>query len=207
MRLVIISFVLILVGCSKTPVQESTSESVDYYGQIRNAKREGLVMLAASSHQQTTDYTCGPSAVLSLLRFYGLEGDEMSIANEMGTNDEVGTTPEQMTDWLNKNNFTATYHRDGSLEDLRANLEKGMPTLVEWSDWGGHWVMVVGYDTRNTEKLSDDVIFFADPYDQHDDTEDGMTLYNAERFFYNWYDESLFDELIKGIYVTAVPKK
>ena len=76
---------------------------------------------------------------------------------------------------------------------------------MEWSDWGGHWVLVVGYDTRTTESISDDVIIFADPYDYHDDNQDGLTWFNAERFLYMWYDELLFDSLMTRVYVEAVP--
>jgi len=73
---------------------------------------------------------------------------------------------------------------NGTLEMLRENLAKGIPTLVEWSDWGGHWVIVIGYDTRKSETIDDDVILFADPSDTHDDRADGITWFNADRFNY-----------------------
>ena len=47
--------------------------------------------------------------------------------------------------------------------------------MVEWMDWGGHWVVVVGYDTRGTDTVWDDVIIFADSVDCHDDRVDGIT--------------------------------
>ncbi|MDP4826088.1 MAG: C39 family peptidase [Flavobacteriales bacterium] len=192
---------LLFAGCKPTPEKKGN----DYF--IRDFKMDapGLTILKSDSYQQSTDYTCGPSAVVTLLRYYGMDGDEILIGREMGTNDEVGTTPEAIESWLNTNGFNAKWSENGSLEMLREKLEKGEPTLVEWSDWGGHWVLVVGYDTRTTESISDDVIIFADPYDYHDDNQDGLTWFNAERFLYMWYDELLFDSLMTRVYVEAVP--
>ncbi|HQQ12822.1 MAG TPA: C39 family peptidase, partial [Bacteroidales bacterium] len=153
----------------------------------------------------TTDYSCGPSSVVTLLGYYGRTADEMQIASEMGTSTSCGTNPQQMADWLSVNGFDASWHENGTLEMLRASLEDKAPVLVEWSDWGGHWVLVVGYDTRNTETMADDVIIFADPYDRHDDNMDGLTWFNAERFFYMWYDALLFDRVMRRVYVRARP--
>ncbi|HQO49590.1 MAG TPA: C39 family peptidase [Bacteroidales bacterium] len=165
----------------------------------------GRTFIPMTIHQQTTDYSCGPSAVVTLLGYYGRTADEMQIASEMGTSTSCGTNPQQMADWLSVNGFEASWHENGTLEMLRASLEDKAPVLVEWSDWGGHWVLVVGYDTRNTETMADDVIIFADPYDRHDDNMDGLTWFNAERFFYMWYDALLFDRVMRRVYVRARP--
>ncbi len=200
----------LLLSCRKdNPVADQPEKVVssDYYvlDVTSNKPRPGLVFLKTSSYQQTTDYTCGPSAVITLLRHYGKTGDEMIIAGEMGTSSTCGTTPAQMSDWLNTHGFKASWHQNGNLDSLVINLKKNIPTLVEWSDWGGHWVLVTGYDTRNTPALSDDVIIFADPYDRHDDNMDGYTWFNAERFYYMWYDALLFGTVMKRIYITADP--
>ncbi|MHC1707707.1 MAG: C39 family peptidase [Bacteroidales bacterium] len=165
----------------------------------------GKKVISMESYQQTTEYTCGPAAVLSLLKFYGKNGDEMTIAQEMGTSNLTGTTPQQMTQWLNSHNFIASWHEEGSLEMLQANIENNIPTLVEWSDWGGHWVVVIGYDTRGTTDPMDDVVIFADPYDRHDDHNDGYTWFNAQRFYYMWYDALLFGTVMKRVFISAVP--
>ena len=61
-----------------------------------------------------------------------------------------------MERWLETNGFDARTEYedkgDGSgLVCLRENAMKGIPTLVEWADLGGHWVIVVGYDTRGND--------------------------------------------------------
>jgi hypothetical protein len=206
-----ILLVLLLMACNKrdnSSGSKDTPASSNYYVlNVKGSPSPGKTLLNISSFQQTTEYTCGPAAVVSLLRYYGKEGDEMTISGEMGTSTTTGTTPEQMTTWLNNHAFTASWHKEGTLEMLRNNLSDNIPTLVEWSDWGGHWVLVIGYDTRNTEDLMDDVIIFADPYDRHDDNKDGYTWFNAQRFYYMWYDALLFGTVMKRIYISAVPAK
>ena len=200
-------FLLLLIACQKSdstdPVKENPKSSKYYVLSIKSDPTPGKTLLNVNSYQQTTDYTCGPSAVVSLLNYYGKESAEMTIAAEMGTSTTKGTTPEQMAVWLANHGFNASWHQEGTLEMLRENLSNNVPTLVEWSDWGGHWVLVIGYDTRNTDALADDIIIFADPYDRHDDNLDGITWFNAERFYYMWYDARLFGTMMKRLYIDA----
>ncbi len=206
------AFIMLLItGCTKNDNDKLPDAPVAIQYYVKNIRPAhpigGLTFLNVQSYQQTTEYTCGPAAVISLLQYFGLQGDEMLIASEMGTSSTVGTSPEQMTTWLNNNGFNASWHQDGSLEMLRDNLDKNIPTLVEWSDWGGHWVLVTGYDIRDPSDLMDDVIIFTDPYDRHDDNQDGITWFNAQRFYYMWYDALLFGSTMKRVYINAIPQK
>ena len=202
---IIISLVVALSSCSKD--NAASPSATDYYviDVVNVAPRPGLTLLRLDSYQQTTEYTCGPAAVVSLLKYHGVSGDEMTIAAEMGTSSTVGTNPEQMANWLDSNGFEASWHENGELDTLVNRLTRNIPTLVEWSDWGGHWVLVIGYDTRQTEDIWDDVIIFADPYDSHDDNPDGYSWFNAGRFYYMWYDALLFGNVMKRVYITANP--
>ncbi len=204
------SMLISFTACNKKEASYNSSPesaSSRYYVLDVSAKipRPGFTYLPVNSYQQTTEYTCGPAAVLTLLQYYGRSGDEMTIAREMGTSTTTGTNLQQMADWLQAKGFKVTSGEGGSLGLIRSNLAKNIPTLVEWSDWGGHWVLAIGYDTRNTEDLMDDVIIFADPYDRHDDHNDGIDWFNAQRFYYMWYDALLFGKLMKRIYITATP--
>ncbi|MFZ4464737.1 MAG: C39 family peptidase [Bacteroidales bacterium] len=198
---------LVVAACHKgdsiSLVSDENALSGYYVQDISKTTSVGKTLLKVNSYQQTTEYSCGPAAVLSLLHHYGRSGEELRIAEEMGTSTQTGTTPDQMSNWLNNNGFQASWHEEGSLEMIRENLANNVPTLLEWSDWGGHWVLVVGYDTRNTESISDDVIIFADPYDRHDDAKDGLTWFNAERFYYMWYDAKLFGRFMSRVYIKA----
>jgi hypothetical protein len=199
-----------IISCNnKDTAYTSSPEAVSSQYYVLDIKpkitRPGFTILPISAYQQTTEYTCGPAAVVTLLNYYGLKGDEMTIASEMGTSTTKGTTMPQMVKWLEANGFTVNSGEGGSLDLILQNLEKKIPTLIEWSDWGGHWVLAIGYDTRNTADLMDDVIIFADPYDRHDDRKDGIDWFNAQRFYYMWYDALLFDKVMKRIYITATP--
>lgn len=201
---------LALLACGKdkstNTVQPDANASDFYVLDFRTHwPRQGLTLIDLSSYQQTTEYTCGPAAVVSLLKHFGKTGDEMTIASEMGTSTTCGTNPGQMTAWLSSHGFTAAWHTEGNLDTIVNRLKQNIPVLVEWSDWGGHWVLACGYDTRNTPDLMDDVIIFADPYDRHDDHPDGFTWFNAQRFYYMWYDALLFGQVMKRIWIEAVP--
>lgn len=208
--LVASGLLLAALSCSKSDTTYSAANQpgpTDYYVRDISKPRPGLTLLDLKGYQQTTEYTCGPAAVLTLLRYYKRDGNEMQIAKEMNTSTTCGTTPENMANWLKGNGFAVTWGDKGTLELIRENLSRKVPTLIEWSDWGGHWVVAVGYDTRNTTALTDDVIIFADPYDRHDDREDGLNWFNAQRFYYMWYDARLFGTTMYRLYITATPVK
>ena len=44
------------------------------------------------------------------------------------------------------------------------SLREGSPIIVENVDWGGHWRVIIGYDTMGTESPLDDVLILMDPY-------------------------------------------
>ncbi len=171
------------------------------------------VLPLKSFQQQVTEYTCGPAAAMTVMSFYGVtlqkgETDEMRIADEMTSAITRGVNPQQMADWFTRQGWQATWGTEGTREMLRDNLKRGIPTLVEWIDWGGHWVVVVGYDDRGTATLWDDVIIFADSADCHDDRVDGITYFNYGRFEAMWFDAHYFpDNMSKRAYVVAVPAK
>lgn len=173
-------------------------------------------------YQQSTDYTCGPAALLSLAKFYKLHGidenvsTEMRIAREAGTRNfsstKPGTRPQEMVAWLQKNGFDAKLDFEGrgdgsALQHLRENIRHGIPTLVEWIDLGGHWAIAVGYDYRNVSDLWDDVLILADPYDMYDGYRDGYSFVNANRFYWMWFDALYFDRITWRTMITATPKE
>ncbi len=187
----------------------STSQNVDFIPNL-------------TAYQQTTDYTCGPAALLSLAKFYGLpdieedERTEMRIAHELGTRDlnssQPGTKPQEMANWLEKNGFDVQleFEEEGdgtALQRLRDNIRQGIPTLVEWIDLSGHWAIAVGYDYRNESDQWDDVLILADPYDKYDDYGDGYSYVNADRFYWMWFDALYFDDITWRTMITATPKE
>lgn len=173
-----------------------------------------LTVLPLSSYrQQVTNYSCGAVAAMTVLSYYGMPvnntgADEVQIAHEIypGVSEKTGVNPEQLAAWFSRQGMNATWGTGGSRTMLLKNLKNGIPTMVEWIDWGGHWVVVVGYDDRGTETVWDDVIIFADSVDCHDDRVDGITYFNYGRFDAMWFDAHYFPEGMQDrAYVIAVP--
>jgi hypothetical protein len=167
--------------------------------------------LAIAGYQQNTDYTCGPAVVMSLLHYYHRLKDqqmnadtEKKIAREMGTTEAEGTNHKQIANWLNRHGFRAVVYTDGSVEKLRNYIAAGIPVLVDWIDWGGHWVATAGYVYGKQKKESShDLVFFADPAAHFDNvtTKDGITWINSERFSSMWFNSNHQ----KNIYIVAIP--
>jgi hypothetical protein len=192
--------------------------------QLKNTK--GIYFVPGlKGYQQTEEHTCGPAVLISLAAYYKVDGialdkeTEMRVAKEAGSRPmsvlkqggKPGTKPDEMAAWLEEHGFDVTVEyedkEDGSaLRKLQSNLMRGIPTIVEWAELGGHWVIVVGYDTRGNDDPWDDVLILADPYDKYDDYQDGYTFVNANRFYWLWYDAFYFDKLTWRTMITATPK-
>ncbi|MBF0314920.1 MAG: C39 family peptidase [Oligoflexia bacterium] len=174
------------------------------------------LLLHSYSYQQTTDYTCGPASLVTLLHYYGFYGDELMIATEMGTRDRShknpGTSPQQMVDWLETHGFSvvwgeeATGDREG-LRIIRESLINRNPILVEWIDWGGHWALVVGYLSGGKSDGSEDTIILADPAAHYNGNKSGLTYANAERFYSMWFDAFCFEKIMRRTYIIATPRQ
>lgn len=75
---------------------------------------------------------------------------------------------------------------------LTVQLRANRPVMVEWSDWDGHWDLIIGIDFNGTPNFTgDDTLIFADPYDTSDHRQDGYSIAPLERFFYSWKDRAI----------------
>ncbi|MDR0396447.1 MAG: C39 family peptidase [Oscillospiraceae bacterium] len=152
------------------------------------------------TYQQTTEWSCGPVAMLMSLHYMGIDDyTEYQIA-EMAAGLESGNNPEQMVRFLKAVGIPyetspsgnglpdepVFQHGEEFIEWTLKNLSDGYPIMVDWIDWGAHWQVIIGYDTMGTESFGDDVMIVADPYDTSDHYQDGYMIYGAERFFYMW---------------------
>ena len=160
--------------------------------------------------QQTSEWSCGVASALMVLEWYGKadgwnEENLAALRHELTGElaDYPGTTLKQAMDifdgvggfdYITTLDYTDVYS-EVTLETIQGWLAEGKPVMVAWNDWGGHWQVLIGYDTMGTETTQDDVIIVADPYDTTDHNQDGYGIYPAERFYYNFtmYD-SFTDE-------------
>ena len=76
--------------------------------------------------------------------------------------------------WDNYSDFLA-YVQD--------NISKGQPIATGWCPVSGHWTVIIGIDTMDTDYIYDDVIIIADAHDVSDHYQDGYNTYPATMFF------------------------
>ncbi|MDO5562126.1 MAG: C39 family peptidase [Synergistaceae bacterium] len=190
----------------------------------------GLTIITGyKTYQQTKETTCGPACALTVLYHYGVKNfHELQLAKEMGTltrideKGELGTSTEKMSyffrslGWDVQSSLTSgdktigrSFKSPDAFKDFAVeNLKNNTPIMVENMYWGGHWRVVIGYDTMDTDATADDMIIFMDSYDVTDHCQDGYAVQSAEGFFYTWLDVGM---LPRGQqvqqWVIAKPKK
>lgn len=119
-------------------------------------------------YRQTFNWNCGTTAIHMILSFYGHDTHEDKIMKMAGVNKETGAPIEGLKKVLKNFNISFTESYNLSTKDLRDNIDKGCPALLQiqaWSkednpDWknawdNGHYTVCVGY-TKNK-------LVFADP--------------------------------------------
>ena len=172
-------------------------ESTDTLTVLRNFKTQ----------QQTSEWACGVTAALMVLEWYDKLGDwnEETLAELRHSLDGTelegypGTTLNQAVDIFNgvggfDIETTADYPDGIWMENIQNWLAEGKPVMICWNDWGGHWQIIIGYDTMGTETQQDDVFLVADSYDTTDHNQDGYGVYPAERLMYNFTMYGAFPE-------------
>jgi len=170
--------------------------------------------------QQSSEWSCGVASSLMVLEWYGLRGDytEESLAalRPQGPQPDATSLSEMVAMFDGVGGFTCysaidageNVHDIFTFDFIRDTLAAGDPILIGWNDWGGHWQVIIGYDTLGTQTTQDDVIIAADPYDTTDHNQDGYGVYGAERFLYNFTFYNFFegDELNDMCFLVAKPR-
>ena len=171
-----------------------------YHADFYNAKtEEGLYILPQfKTIQQTSWWSCGVSCTEMVLNYFGQRGawneETLAALREDHEAQHIGTCLDQIIDMFEAVGgfeLETTYDYENNLDAItmsfiRERIAAGIPVIVGWNDWGGHWQVIIGYDTMGTEYEGDDVIIVADPFDTTDHNQDGYGVYGAERFIYNF---------------------
>lgn len=192
--------------------------TLDYYNMTST---DTLTILTNfKTQQQTSEWSCGVSSALMVLNWYGKLGDynETSLAafRSNGLTAEGTSTTQLLEIFAGVGGFdtVSTFDFGEDVADLftldyiQETLKENHPIIIGWNDWGGHWQVIIGYDTMGTETVQDDVIIIADPYDTTDHNQDGYGTYSAERFIYNFTFYNFFegDEPNAYCFVVATPQ-
>ena len=139
---------------------------------------EGAIKVRVPDVTQLTDYSCGPSCLESIAKFYGVgKEDEWDYVREMRMDPRVGSHPDQIRRLARRYRLKVREYQKMSLAQLRQELRWRHPVMImiqaygvkrrgkrrhmawrrdyrpDWDD--GHWVIAIGYDR--------DGFFFEDP--------------------------------------------
>lgn len=163
----------------------------DYY----NMESSGTltILTGFETMQQTSEWACGVTSSLMVLNWYDQMGDwnEESLAALRHSLDGTelegypGTTLKQAMDIFDgvggfAYTTTLDYEDPASevwMDTIQGWLAEGKPVMVCYNDWGGHWQVIIGYDTMGTETQ-----------------QDGYGVLMAERFMYNFSMYGAFPE-------------
>ena len=141
----------------------------------------------------------------------------MSLVTEMKTKGyPIGTNPHNMVNFFKKIGWQVESSLDSLTFDdydtfkefVCKNLRQKTPIMVENVGWGGHWRVIIGYDTMGTAEIIDDVLIMADPYDTCDHCQDGYVVVNGEKFFSMWFDHFMLPKKQRNQpWIVARPQK
>lgn len=98
------------------------------------------------------EYMCGPSALASVVGYWGEKTGMKAVAKEVYEEKLKGTLPLDLFLYAKDKGFDAVYYK-GSLTDLKDKLDKGFP-LILFLNLGyefypvGHYIVAVGYSER-----------------------------------------------------------
>jgi len=149
---ILLTVILIVSGCCHTHVPKLSN------------------MINIVDTRQATSYTCGVASVQAILNYYGIDKREDQLTEQFGATEAAGTSPSQIIAGLESYGLAVTMKEHTTLDDLRANVQNKIPTIVAiqaWldeypphQDWSkiwedGHWVIVIGLDDKN--------VYFEDP--------------------------------------------
>lgn len=187
----------------------------DYY----NLKSgNGLHILTGfETYQQTTEYSCGAASALMVLNYFGNHDfSELEICRLAETSATNGTSVEGLAKFFQDAGWKTESHSGTDLcfksiteakTFIISRIDKGIPIMVDWEDWSGHWQVIIGIDTCGTDDPYDDVLIMADPYDVTDHYQDGYYTVPFGRFFYMWREGPCAQktEPYEQPFVTAIP--
>lgn len=186
----------------------------DFYNMTSTDDR--IILPHYPTYQQTTDYSCGPAAALTVLKYFGNHDfDEATLIKRMKTSTTVGTSLSNMVKFFRELGWDVQSSLDKPPIDefefqkfVVESLKQGKPILVENVEFGGHWRVIIGCDGMDTENLYDDVLIFADPFDTSDHKQDGYAIESLDRFYSMWFDAHMLPKSERNQpWLIATPKE
>lgn len=166
----------------------------------------GSEILDVDNTRQNYNYDCGPSALRTVLDYYGIDVNRRELEEKLGTDKKEGTDYRKIVS-VSKDYGLEAKVMSGDIEKLKKAVNNGIPVIValqawddkphsinEWEkEWEeGHYVVVVGF-TKG-------IVFFADP------SHVKRTWLKVEEFVARWHDKECDDNKIKNLMIMIYGK-
>lgn len=164
------------------------------------------------NHQQDYDYDCGASTMLNIVDYFESMSKNSSkkilkdIVHSIKTCEFSGAEIENMMTWFEEHNFDVAGGFSGSQELLRYYVSLGIPVIVNTNEWGGHYIVVIGFEEFDPVWPEKDKLLCCDPLDyQHGDylSEQPYAKRNLLQFLDQWRDSKGRE----GGYIVAFPRE
>ena len=151
------------------------------------------MILEAPKYEKEVYNNCGAATLAMLLRMYGWEGNQDDIASIIKPNiddknvniDELVYYVRNKTGWLN-----AEYRVAGDIELLKRLIANGYPVIIESGmlldqsyrvnddRWGGHYLLVTGYDDDTALFTTQDSWYSANRMLTYEDLNENWKAFN-----------------------------
>jgi len=131
-----------------------------------------LILNTVPDVRQSTDYSCGASALQAVLAYWGIDNREETLIKELNSSSVTGTTPGSILEVASSRGLNAFVSDNLTIDDLRSYTQKGIPVIINAQAWNGdydsdgtwvikvpdnwedtwensHYMVVIGVDTIN----------------------------------------------------------
>ena len=148
-------------GAAPTAAASPTPRPPTPTPQVTPTPLPAMVQLSPAAHEVQGPNNCGPATLAMYLRYYGWEGDQYDVSDEIkpvsgdrNVNvDELKYYVDNWAGWLR-----SMFRVGGSVELVKELVAAGIPVMVEKGHiiaidyflnddhWNGHYALVTGYD-------------------------------------------------------------
>lgn len=146
--------------------------------------KEGTIKIQVPLKRQELKFSCGASALRSVLHYFGINKTEEEIRQKAKT-DENGTTTQNIIKVAKQFGLKTKAQYNMKEQELKDWIDKKIPVIICFQAWGykkyyknkesGHYAVVIGYDEEN--------IYLQDP-----SIEDARGYLPWDEFIERWHD-------------------
>lgn len=184
---------IVLSPSSQTATPDEKASDPTPTAQASPTALPSSVSLAAPAWEKQDWNNCGPATLGLYLRFYGWEGDQFSISDEIKPDradrnvnvDELIYYAQNWAGWLQ-----SQFRVGGDIELLKAFLAEGIPVMIEegyileesyWPNddrWAGHYLLVTGFDEATRSFTAQDTFIGPNQVISYERLDEGWQQFN-----------------------------